>query len=115
MHGDGERWCSFGAQNNVRLFQRVTLVSSQAGMNGLFTAVQQVNLREVAATQRPSMAQKVRFAISITFYLDKLMGAGLIGGGRIDLPDYMRDNRFMVGMEKNNRRVFEDNLCFLGV
>ena len=25
-------------------------------VNGLFTAVQQVNLREVAATQRPSMA-----------------------------------------------------------
>ena len=43
------------------------------------------------------------------------MGAGLIGGGRIDLPDYMHDNRYMVGIEKNNRRVFEDNLCFLGV
>ena len=41
------------------------------------------------------------------------MDAGLIGDGRVGLPNYIRNNRYVVGMDKNNGRVFEDNLCLL--
>ena len=58
------------------------------------------------------MSWKVRFVTSITFYLDKLLGAGLIGDGRVSLPDYIRNNRYVVRIDKNNGQVFEDNLCF---
>ena len=58
------------------------------------------------------MSWKVRFVTSITFYLDKLLGAGLIGDGRVSLPDYIRNNRYVVRIDKNNGQVFEDHLCF---
>ena len=60
-------------------------MSSEADMNRLYTAVQRVDLREVAAAQRLSTAWKVRFVTNITFYLDKLLGVGLIGDGRVGL------------------------------
>ena len=74
--------------------ERVTLVSSEADINRLFTAVQRVDLHEVAAAQRPTTVWKVHFVTNITFYLDKLLGAGLIKDGRVDLPDYIRNNRW---------------------
>ena len=55
----------------------MTLVSSEADVYRLFADVQRVDLREVAAVQRPSTSWKVRFVTNITFYLDKLLGAGL--------------------------------------
>ena len=67
---------------------------------------------EVAAGQHPSTSWKVRFVTNTTFYLDKLLGAGLIGDTRVGLPDYISNYRYVVGMDKNNGRVFEDNLCF---
>ena len=42
----------------------------------------------------------------------ELLSAGLVGDGRVDLPDYIRNNRYVVGMDKNNGQAFEDNLCF---
>ena len=54
----------------------------------------------------------MRFVTNITFYLDKLLGVGLIGDGRVGLPDYIRNNRYVMGMDKNNGRLFGDNLCF---
>ena len=71
-------------------------------------------MREVSATQRPSTAWKVRFVINITFYLNKLLGARLIRDGRVDLPNYIRTNRFIDRMDKSNGREFEDKLCFFG-
>ena len=81
-------------------------------MNRLFTALKRVDLRKVAATQHPSTAWKARFVTNITFYLDKSLGAGLIGDVRVNLPDYLRNNRYVEGMDKSNGRVFESNLCF---
>ena len=75
-------------------------MSSEADVYRLFANVQQVDLREVAATQRPSTSWKVRFVTNITFYRDKLLGAGLVGDGRVGLPDYIRNNRYVVGMDK---------------
>ena len=100
------------SSNNARLFERVMLVSSEADMNRLFANVLRVDLCEVAAEQHQTTSWKVRFVTSITFYLDKLLGAGLIGDGRVSLPDYIRNNRYVVRMDRNNGRVFEDNRCF---
>ena len=52
----GEFRCYHASSNNVQLHERVTLVSSEADMNGLFTAVQRVDLREVEVIQRLSTA-----------------------------------------------------------
>ena len=41
-----------------------------------------------------------------------MLGAGLVENARVSLLSYMRNNRYVVGMGKNNRRVFNDNLCF---
>ena len=57
----------------------------------------------------------MRFITNITIYLDKLLSAGLIGDGRVDLPDNIRNNRFVVDMDKSNGRVFENKLCSFGV
>ena len=57
----------------------------------------------------------MRFITNITIYLDKLLSAGLIGDGRVDLPDNIRNNRFVVDMDKSNGRVFENKLCFFSV
>ena len=57
----------------------------------------------------------MRFVTNITIYLDKLLSAGLIGDGRVDLPDNIRNNRFVVDMDKSNGRVFENKLCFFSV
>ena len=55
----------------------------------------------------------MRFGTNITFYLDKLLGAGLIGDRRVGLPDYICNSRYVVRMDKNNGRVFEYNMCFV--
>ena len=47
----------------------------------------------------------------MTFYLNKLQSAGLIRDGMLKLPDYIRNNIYVVGMDKSNKQVFEDNLC----
>ena len=57
----------------------------------------------------------MRFVTNITIYLDKLLSAGLIGDGRVDLPDNIRNNRYVVDMDKSNGRVFENKLCSFGV
>ena len=93
----------------------MTLVSSEADISRFFTAVQRVDMREVSATQRPSTVWKVRFIINITFYVNQLLDVGLIGDGRVDLPNYIHNNRYIVRMDKSNGRVFEDKLCFFGV
>ena len=54
----------------------------------------------------------MHFVTNIVFYLGKLLGAELIGDRRVDLPDYIHNNRYVVGMNKCNRQVFKDNLCF---
>ena len=51
----------------------------------------------------------------MTFYLNKLQSAGLIRDGMLKLPDYIRNNIYVVGMDKSNKQVFEDNLCFFFV
>ena len=98
----GELRYYHASSSNAQLFEQVTLVSSEADMNGLFTVLKRVDLRKVAATQRPSTAWKVRFVTNITFYLDKSLGAGLIGDVRVNLPDYLRNNRYVEGMDKSN-------------
>ena len=60
-------------------------MSSEADVYRLFADVQRVDLREVAAAQQPSTSWKVHFVTNITFYLDKLLGVGLIGDGRVGL------------------------------
>ena len=50
----GELRYYHASSNNARLFERVTFVSSEADMNRLFGNVQRVDLREVAAEQRPT-------------------------------------------------------------
>ena len=57
----------------------------------------------------------MRFVTNITIYLDKFLSAGLIGDGRVDLPDNIRNNRYVVDMDKSNGRVFENKLCFFSV
>ena len=74
----GELRYYHASSNNARLFERVKLVSSEADVFRLFADVQRVDLREVAAVQRPSTSWKVRFVTNIKFYLDKLLGAGLV-------------------------------------
>ena len=81
-------------------------------MSRLFTPVQQVDLRNVAAEQCLPRSWKVRFFTNITFYLDKLLGDGLIEDGWVGLPDYIcKNNRYAVGMDPNNGQVFKENLC----
>ena len=41
-----------------------------------------------------------------------MLDAGLTGDGRVGLPDYIRNNRYVVEIDKNNGLVFENNLCF---
>ena len=82
--------------DSAQLFEPVTLVFSEVDLNRLFANVQRVDLREVAAGQRPSTSWKVRFVTNTTFYLDKLLGAGLIGDGQVGLPDYINNYRYVV-------------------
>ena len=69
-------------------------------MNVLFDSVQRVDLREVVAEQRPTTLWKVRFVTNITFYLDKLLDAGLIGDAQVALPDYIATTGMWWGWTK---------------
>ena len=43
---------------------------------------------------------KVRFVTNITFYLKKMLGAGLIRDAMFTLLSYMHDYRYVVGQEQ---------------
>ena len=87
--------------NNSCLFEHKTLVSSEVDLSNLFATVQLVDLCDVAATRPPSMEWKVCFVTNITFYLDKMLGAGLVGYAMVILQSYMHNNRYVVGIDKN--------------
>ena len=77
----GELRYYHGSSSNDNLFKQLTLVLSEAELNALFRAVQQVNLCDIAAERRPTTLWKLRLFTNITFYLDKLLDGGLIGDG----------------------------------
>ena len=79
--------------------------------NTFLERIEETDVLQLAIAQRPNSDWVVELVTNVTFFINKILQhpIGCVG---IDLPDYVKRNKAIVGLEKDHHgAVYNDNLC----
>ena len=100
------------SQNNARALDFPRLISTRRDLESFLSELENQDILQYAQQQRPDSKWSVRNVVSTSFYINPIWGF-TIGCGQDPLPDSIRHNPFIHGLEKDRRsgRPYEDKLC----
>ena len=77
-----------------------------------WAVAQRPNILQWAVAQRPNSDWVVELVTNVTLFINKILQHPIVCVG-IDLPDYVKRNKAIVGLEKDRYRkaTYNDNLC----
>ncbi len=106
----GELRYFHASQNNARHFDSPFLIANEHDLERFISAVEEIDVKEYAARQRPNTKWVVEGVTNVTFYVNKLdfpIGAGIF------LPQYVKKNRAIrsLSSDLDTGKPYKDKLC----
>ena len=104
----------YHSSNNCcgRFLEEPSLVTNSQTFDRFLARIAESDILQWAITQRPNSDWVCEHVTNVTFFLNKILQhpIGCVG---IDLPDYVKNNKAVVGLEKDHyrTRTYNDNLC----
>ena len=94
-----------------RFLEEPSLVTNSQTFNTFLERIEETDVLQWAIAQRPNSDWVVELVTNVTFFLNKIVQhpIGCVG---IALPDYVKNNKAVVGLERNKHNsIYKDNLC----
>ena len=103
----------YHSSNNCcgRLLEERSLIANRDDFDRFLARIAESDILQWAITQRPNSDWVCEHVTNVTFFLNKILQhpIGCVG---IDLPDYVKNNKAVVGLEKDGHGViYRNNLC----
>ena len=99
--------------NEDRLIDKPLLIKNIDNFNDFLQKMKDQDLIECVTGQRLDTSWTLHTLTNISFYVYPIPSHA-IGCGIAALPEYIRNNRALVSLNKDNsRKLYTDNLCFL--
>ena len=108
------RLCYYHSSNNCcgRLLEEPSLITNRGDFDRFLARIQESDILQWAIAQRPNSDWVCEHVTNATFFLNKIIHhpIGCVG---VTLPDYLKHNKAIVGLEKDHHRnaTYNDNLC----
>ena len=95
-----------------RYLGEASLVTNLQTFNTFLERIEETDVLQWAIAQRPNSDWVVELVTNVTFFINRIVHhpIGCVG---IDLPDYVKNNKAIVGLVKDHyrTRTYNDNLC----
>ena len=104
----------YHSSNNCcgRYLEEPSLITNRADFDRFLARIQESDILQWAVAQRPNSDWVCEHVTNATFFLNRIVDhpIGCVG---INLPDYVKNNKAIVGLEKDRYRktTYNDNLC----
>ena len=104
----------YHSSNNCcgRYLEEPSLITNRADFDRFLARIQESDILQWAVAQRPNSDWVCEHVTNATFFLNRIVDhpIGCVG---INLPDYVKNNKTIVGLEKDRYRktTYNDNLC----
>ena len=101
------------SHNQGRMLEAPILITSQEDFNQFLDTIAHEDILEWARQQRPNTKWVVVMVTNMTVFINKLPDHP-IGCPNLNLPEYIKNNKFILGMDKHMKRhiPYNDQLCF---
>ena len=103
----------YHSSNNCcgRYMEEPSLITNRADFESFQERIQEPDLLNWAVSQRPNSDWICEMVTNVTFFINRIEDhpIGCVG---INLPDYVKNNKAIIGLEKDHySAVYRDNLC----
>ena len=103
----------YHSSNNCcgRLLEEPSLITNRGDFDRFLARIQESDILQWAIAQRPNSDWVCEHVTNATFFLNKIVHhpIGCVG---VTLPDYLKHNKAIVGLEKDSHGViYRDNIC----
>ena len=104
----------YHSSNNCcgRYMEEPALITNRADFDSFLERIREPDILQWAIAQRPNSDWVCELVTNATFFLNKIVDhpIGCVG---VTLPDYLKHNKAIVGLEKDHHRnaTYNDNLC----
>ena len=104
----------YHSSNNCcgRLLEEPSLITNRGDFDRFLARIQESDILQWAIAQRPNSDWVCEHVTNATFFLNRIVQhpIGCVG---VTLPDYVKNNKAIVGLEKDHHRnaTYNDNLC----
>ena len=104
----------YHSSNNCcgRLLEEPSLITNRGDFDRFLARIQESGILQWAIAQRPNSDWVCEHVTNATFFLNRIVQhpIGCVG---VTLPDYVKHNKAIVGLEKDHHRnaTYNDNLC----
>ena len=104
----------YHSSNNCcgRFLEEPSLVTNSQTFNTFLERIEETDVLQWAIAQRPNSDWVVELVTNVTFFINCIVHhpIGCVG---VNLPDYVKHNKAIVGLEKDHHRnaIYRDNLC----
>ena len=107
------RFRYYHSSNNCcgRYLEEPSLVTNSQTFNAFLERIKETDVLQSAIAQRPNSDWVVELVTNVTFFLNRIIHhhIGCVG---VTLPDYLKHNKAVVGLAKDEHgATFNDNLC----
>ena len=103
----------YHSSNNCcgRFMEEPALITNRADFDSFLERIREPDILQWAIAQRPNSDWVCEMATNVTFFLNRIVHhpIGCVG---INLPAYVKNNKAIIGLEKDHySAVYRDNLC----
>ena len=103
----------YHSSNNCcgRLLEEPSLITNRADFDSFLERIREPDILQWAIAQRPNSDWVCELVTNVTFFLNRIVQhpIGCVG---VTLPDYVKNNKAIVGLTKDEHGVtYNDNLC----
>ena len=104
----------YHSSNNCcgRYLEEPSLITNRDDFESFLERIREPDILQWAVAQRPNSDWVCEHVTNATFFVNKIVQhpIGCVG---VNLPDYVKHNKAIVGLEKDNHRhaIYNDNLC----
>ena len=103
----------YHSSNNCcgRFLEEPSLITNRADFDSFLERIREPDILQWAIAQRPNSDWVCELVTNVTFFFNRIIHhpIGCVG---IALPDYVKNNKAVVGLERNKQNsIYKDNLC----
>ena len=103
----------YHSSNNCcgRFMEEPALITNRADFDSFLERIREPDILQWAIAQRPNSDWVCEMATNVTFFLNRIVDhpIGCVG---VTLPDYVKNNKAIVGLAKDEYgAIYNDNLC----
>ena len=93
------------------LLEEPSLIANRDDLDRFLARIAESDIQQWAITQRPDSDWVCEHVTNVTFFINRI-AQHPIGCVGIALPDYVKNNKAVVGLERNKQNsIYKDNLC----